>query len=171
MNINHEYWHLRENDPGRPDRRPAGGAARIDIKFSFGNCLDDENEVKPAAALRLRAGDRVPESELGGPPRPTRGSLRWPAGRRTPGDLRRAQPRDARDLLAVPASTVSRRARPVKCGTGKAAKGSAGEPCTTRSGRCGCRSARYDAPFASTRSSTKTSASSARNGCTSATCR
>jgi choline dehydrogenase-like flavoprotein len=49
MNINHEYWHLRENDPGAAGPGgPAGGAARIDIKFSFGNCLDDENEVKPA---------------------------------------------------------------------------------------------------------------------------
>jgi choline dehydrogenase-like flavoprotein len=53
MNINHEYWHLRENDP-----HAAGGAAfsnndpagpsRIDIKFSFGNCLDNDNEVKAA---------------------------------------------------------------------------------------------------------------------------
>ncbi|MFO0906258.1 MAG: GMC oxidoreductase [Pirellulales bacterium] len=49
MNINHEYWHLRENDPSEP-RSPSndGGASRIDIKFSFGNCLDDENEVQPA---------------------------------------------------------------------------------------------------------------------------
>jgi choline dehydrogenase-like flavoprotein len=48
MNINHEYWHLRENDPGAA--APAGppGAARVDIKFSFGNCLDEGNDVKPA---------------------------------------------------------------------------------------------------------------------------
>lgn len=48
MNLNHEYWHLRENDPG--ERGPAGpsGSARIDIKFSFANCLDENNEVKPA---------------------------------------------------------------------------------------------------------------------------
>jgi hypothetical protein len=49
MNLNHEYWHLRENDP--TERGPGGpppGAARIDIKFSFGNCLDDENVVHPA---------------------------------------------------------------------------------------------------------------------------
>lgn len=52
MNINHEYWHLRENDP---DSNAAGfttnvanGPSRVDIKFSFGNCLDDRNEVKPA---------------------------------------------------------------------------------------------------------------------------
>lgn len=48
MNINHEYWHLRENDPNREPRGGPADAARIDIKFSFGNCLDDQNEVKPA---------------------------------------------------------------------------------------------------------------------------
>jgi hypothetical protein len=53
MNINHEYWHLRENDPTESSQStpPFGGAngpSRIDIKFSFGNCLDDVNEVKPA---------------------------------------------------------------------------------------------------------------------------
>jgi hypothetical protein len=47
MNLNHEYWHLRENDPGSP-ASPQPGAARIDIKFSFANCLDENNEVKPA---------------------------------------------------------------------------------------------------------------------------
>ncbi len=48
MNINHEYWHLRENDPGGAGTSIPVGPARIDIKFSFGNCLDDDNEVKPA---------------------------------------------------------------------------------------------------------------------------
>ncbi len=56
MNINHEYWHLRDNDPNDPDRldpnafstNKLSGPSRIDIKFSFGNCLDDGNEVKPA---------------------------------------------------------------------------------------------------------------------------
>lgn len=48
MNINHEYWHLRENDPTSTGAGPTGGAARIDIKFSFGNCLDENNEVKAA---------------------------------------------------------------------------------------------------------------------------
>ncbi len=48
MNINHEYWHLRENDPGAEAGNQGGGAARIDIKFSFGNCLDNDNEVKAA---------------------------------------------------------------------------------------------------------------------------
>lgn len=48
MNLNHEYWHLRENDPGAAEPPPPVGAARIDIKFSFGNCLDENNEVKPA---------------------------------------------------------------------------------------------------------------------------
>ena len=46
MNINHEYWHLRENDPNAPgvsihNKR----ASRIDIKFSFGNCLDSSNQI------------------------------------------------------------------------------------------------------------------------------
>jgi hypothetical protein len=46
MNINHEYWHLRENDPTAPQVPiEHGGASRIDIKFSFGNCLDDDNEI------------------------------------------------------------------------------------------------------------------------------
>ena len=56
MNVNHEYWHLRENDPNDPNRvnpdafSPGGptGASRVDIKFSFGNCLDDGNEIKAA---------------------------------------------------------------------------------------------------------------------------
>ncbi len=56
MNINHEYWHLRNNDPTDPHRsdpesfstNDPGGPSRVDIKFSFGNCLDDDNEVKPA---------------------------------------------------------------------------------------------------------------------------
>lgn len=48
MNLNHEYWHLRENDPGAAGPGATGQAARLDIKFSFGNCLDDNNEVKPA---------------------------------------------------------------------------------------------------------------------------
>jgi hypothetical protein len=52
MNINHEYWHLRENDPNTNDpgfsTSNMVGPSRIDIKFSFGNCLDDVNEVKPA---------------------------------------------------------------------------------------------------------------------------
>lgn len=49
MNLNHEYWHLRDNDPsesGEPGT--PNGLARIDIKFSFGNCLDDRNEIKQA---------------------------------------------------------------------------------------------------------------------------
>jgi choline dehydrogenase-like flavoprotein len=48
MNINHEYWHLRENDPRERGPAKTGSLARIDIKFSFGNCLDDVNEIKPA---------------------------------------------------------------------------------------------------------------------------
>jgi hypothetical protein len=53
MNVNHEYWHLRDNDPNARDgggfsTNTSAGPSRVDIKFSFGNCLDDTNEVKPA---------------------------------------------------------------------------------------------------------------------------
>jgi len=46
MNINHEYWHLRENDPSGPGVPiTMDGASRIDIKFSFGNFLDNNNQI------------------------------------------------------------------------------------------------------------------------------
>ena len=56
MNVNHEYWHLRENDPNDANRHDPDafstndldGPSRVDIKFSFGNCLDEENEIRPA---------------------------------------------------------------------------------------------------------------------------
>jgi hypothetical protein len=49
MNVNHEYWHLRENDPSQPETPIGTGAESIiDIKFSFGNCLDPANEIRPA---------------------------------------------------------------------------------------------------------------------------
>lgn len=51
MNINHEYWHLRENDPLDPNEFPPldlSGPSRLDIKFSFANLLDDENSISPA---------------------------------------------------------------------------------------------------------------------------
>lgn len=48
MNLNHEYWHLRNNDPMADAAAGPPGAARLDIKFSFGNCLDDNNEIRPA---------------------------------------------------------------------------------------------------------------------------
>jgi hypothetical protein len=69
MNINHEYWHLRENDPGEAavggfSTNNPFGPSRIDIKFSFGNCLDDANEVKPAPPFGY-----VPEIAFG--------NLRW----------------------------------------------------------------------------------------------
>ena len=47
MNVNHEYWHLRENDPSAPQvpiRR--GHESIVDIKFSFGNPLDDDNAIR-----------------------------------------------------------------------------------------------------------------------------
>ena len=49
MNINHEYWHLRDNDPDADPFVPnPGGNSILEIKFSFANCLDDSNEIKPA---------------------------------------------------------------------------------------------------------------------------
>lgn len=45
MNINHEYWHLRNNDPSAPAVPDNTAKARVDIKFSFANCLDDENGI------------------------------------------------------------------------------------------------------------------------------
>jgi len=56
MNVNHEYWHLRDNDPGARDpaaspAHDAAGPSRVDIKFSFGNFLDDGNEVRPAPSF------------------------------------------------------------------------------------------------------------------------
>ncbi|MEW4453788.1 GMC oxidoreductase [Bremerella sp. JC817] len=48
MNLNHERWHLRDNDPSESVPPSPEGLARIDIKFSFGNCLDDDNLIEPA---------------------------------------------------------------------------------------------------------------------------
>jgi hypothetical protein len=46
MNINYEYWHLRENDPFAPAVPvETSGASRMHIKFSFGNFLDGGNEI------------------------------------------------------------------------------------------------------------------------------
>ncbi len=45
MNVNHEYWHLRNNDPSAEPVIDDTSKTRIDIKFSFGNCLDDENAI------------------------------------------------------------------------------------------------------------------------------
>lgn len=45
MNVNHEYWHLRNNDPSAEPLEDDTTKARVDIKFSFANCLDDENGI------------------------------------------------------------------------------------------------------------------------------
>ncbi|NMH95587.1 GMC oxidoreductase, partial [Pseudonocardia bannensis] len=45
MNINHEWWHLRDDDPTA--RPPLTGPCPLDIKFSFANCLDDDNAIRP----------------------------------------------------------------------------------------------------------------------------
>jgi hypothetical protein len=58
INLNHEYWHLRKNDPDDPVLNPLDehldehkkaqkeGKALLEIKFSFGNCLDDDNRFE-----------------------------------------------------------------------------------------------------------------------------
>lgn len=51
MNVNHEYWHLRENDPTSVAPPHDGSTSRVDIKFSFGNCLYGGNDIKPAPAF------------------------------------------------------------------------------------------------------------------------
>ena len=50
MNVNHEYWHLRNNDPseGLTDNEPS--RTRVDIKFSFANCIDDQNGIHSKAS-------------------------------------------------------------------------------------------------------------------------
>lgn len=45
MNVNHEYWHLRNNDPSAGLTPHDPTRTRIDIKFSFANCLDDRNGI------------------------------------------------------------------------------------------------------------------------------
>ena len=45
MNVNHEYWHLRDNDPSAEPEPDNTAKARVDIKFSFANCLDDNNGI------------------------------------------------------------------------------------------------------------------------------
>ena len=45
MNVNHEYWHLRNNDPSAEPIPDDTSKSRIDIKFSFANCLDDQNGI------------------------------------------------------------------------------------------------------------------------------
>lgn len=45
MNVNHEYWHLRENDPSSPEVPIGGGQSIVEIKFSFGNLLDNANVI------------------------------------------------------------------------------------------------------------------------------
>jgi hypothetical protein len=45
MNVNHEYWHLRNNDPTAEPTPDDTSRSRIDIKFSFANCLDDQNGI------------------------------------------------------------------------------------------------------------------------------
>jgi choline dehydrogenase-like flavoprotein len=48
VNINHEYWHLRDDDPDSTQAQPGAGVSVLDFKFSFANCLDVDNAVHPA---------------------------------------------------------------------------------------------------------------------------
>ena len=45
MNVNHEYWHLRNNDLSAEPAVDDTSKTRVDIKFSFANCLDDQNGI------------------------------------------------------------------------------------------------------------------------------
>ncbi|MEM7791585.1 MAG: GMC oxidoreductase [Verrucomicrobiota bacterium] len=55
MNVNHEYWHLRENDPDAEIPIPgAAGDSSLQIKFSFANCLDDGNRIRKAPDYQYR---------------------------------------------------------------------------------------------------------------------
>jgi hypothetical protein len=46
INVNHEYWHLRETDPSEPGRHAeVSGPSRIDFKFSFGNPVYGGNRM------------------------------------------------------------------------------------------------------------------------------
>jgi len=45
INVNHEYWHLRENDPTEPHAHDVTGDSRIDFKFSFGNPVYGGNRM------------------------------------------------------------------------------------------------------------------------------
>lgn len=45
MNVNHEYWHLRNNDLSAEPVADNSNKTRVDIKFSFANCLDDFNGI------------------------------------------------------------------------------------------------------------------------------
>lgn len=49
MNVNHEYWHLRNNDPSAEPVPDDDSVSRVDIKFSFANCLDDQNGIRSHA--------------------------------------------------------------------------------------------------------------------------
>lgn len=52
ININHEYWHHRDNDPDTGGIHLAGGDSVMDFKFSFANCLDANNVIHPTAPFQ-----------------------------------------------------------------------------------------------------------------------
>ena len=46
LNVNPTFWHVRENDPDDFARGlRAGTKSLVEFKFSFGNCLDDGNDM------------------------------------------------------------------------------------------------------------------------------
>ena len=54
MNINSDYWHLRENDPTQDPSTPSN-EVKVDIKFSFGNCLENLNVILPHGATDYKS--------------------------------------------------------------------------------------------------------------------
>jgi choline dehydrogenase-like flavoprotein len=101
MNLNHEYWHLRENDQGAAAPPPArrGGPDRHQVQLRKLPRREQRSEGR--AALRVRAGDRIPEPKLGRLPSrfavPCPGRMAQELRR----NLGRAQSRDTPDFLAV----------------------------------------------------------------------
>ena len=83
MNVNHEYWHLRENDPtddGAPIRRSATRSVARRHQVQLRQLPRRRQRGQAGPAVRVRARDRLPEPELDGPPAGIRASRRWRAG-------------------------------------------------------------------------------------------
>lgn len=59
VNINHQYWHVHQNDPDQVPQVGQEGDSVLDFKFSFANCLDPDNVIHPAAPFQY-----VPQIEF-----------------------------------------------------------------------------------------------------------
>jgi hypothetical protein len=139
MNVNHEYWHLRENDPTSPNTGiGAGPESVVDIKFSFGNFLDDDNEIQFGAARRRRTSRRFASKTCTG----------WTTWRTIVSRPRRAGTRamttsGGRSTSSPIGSSHSSRktaARQLpRDGTDKIIRTSVMAPSITPSARCACR--------------------------------